>query len=116
MPPLVRVALAIAELLAGGALGVMAGLWWARRSEPVDDEAATVDAPREPPLVEAYLRTQAGVVRSLNAHTSLQARLVAVSDSALEHAAGTRAVGLGRDRAPPGAGKRRLAAPAGALA
>jgi ClpX C4-type zinc finger len=84
--PLVRVVLAIAELLAGGALGVMAGLWWARRSEPVDDEAATVDAPREPPLVEAYLRTQAGVVRSLNAHTSLQARLVAVSDSALEHA------------------------------
>ena len=41
---------------------------------------------REPPLVEAYLRTQAAVGRSLNAHMSLQARLVAVSDSAIEHA------------------------------
>jgi hypothetical protein len=46
---------------------------------------ATVDLAREP-LVEAYLRTQAAVGRSLNARTSLQARLVAVSDSALEHA------------------------------
>ena len=87
MPALVRVALAIAELLAGGALGAMAGLWWARRSDSVEhhDEAATGDAAREP-LVEAYLRTQTAVVRSLDAHVSLRARLVAVSDSALEHA------------------------------
>ena len=49
MPALVRVALAIAELLAGGALGAMAGLWWARRSDSVEhhDEAATGDAARE---------------------------------------------------------------------
>ena len=45
MSLLVRVALAIAEVLAGGMLGAMAGLWWARRSEPVElhDEAATID-------------------------------------------------------------------------
>ena len=88
MTTLVRVALAIAELLAGGTLGAMAGAWWARRSEPVElhDETATEETERERPLVEAYLRTQAVVGRSLNAHRSLQARLVAVSDSALEHA------------------------------
>jgi ClpX C4-type zinc finger len=88
MSMLVRVTLAIAELLAGGALGATAGLWWARRSEPIElhDDAATIDTKREPPLVEAYVRTQAAVGRSLNAHMSLQARLVAVSDSALEHA------------------------------
>jgi hypothetical protein len=86
---LVRVALAIAELLAGGMLGAMAGAWWARRSEPlveILDEAETEEAQREGPLVEAYLRTQAAVGRSLNAHRNLQARLVAVSDSAIEHA------------------------------
>ena len=45
MSMLVRVTLAIAEVLAGGMLGAMAGLWWARRSEPVElhDEAATID-------------------------------------------------------------------------
>jgi ClpX C4-type zinc finger len=87
MSVLVREAMAIAELLAGGVLGAMAGLWWARRSEPAElhGEAATVGVAREP-LVEAYLRTQAAVGRSLNAHMSLQARLVAVSDSALEYA------------------------------
>lgn len=82
----VLVALAIAELLAGGILGAMAGVWWARGSEPVAtlDDAETER--REQPLVEAYVRTQAAVGRSLNAHMSLRARLVAVSDSALEHA------------------------------
>ena len=90
MSMLLRVALAIAEVLAGGMLGAMAGLWWARRSEPVElhDDAATIDTgrEREPQLVEAYLRTQAVVGRSLNAHMSLQARLMAMSDSAIEHA------------------------------
>jgi ClpX C4-type zinc finger len=88
MSMLVRVTLAIAELLAGGALGATAGVWWARPNEPAEhhDEAATTDTDREPPLVEAYLRTQAAVGRSLNAHLSLQARLVAVGDSAIEHA------------------------------
>jgi hypothetical protein len=66
----------------------MAGAWWARRSDPVGilNEADTEEAERERPLVEAYVRTQAAVNRSLNAHVSLPARLVAVSDSALEHA------------------------------
>jgi len=88
MSMLVRVALAIAEVLTGGMLGAMAAVWWAHGSEPVElpDEAAAIHTEREPPLVEAYLRTQAAVGRSLNAHTSLQARLVAVSDSAIEHA------------------------------
>lgn len=88
MSTLAREAMAIVELLAGGALGAMAGLWWARRREPAEhrDEAAPEATERERPLLEAYVRTQAVVGRSLNAHTSLQARLVAVSDSALEHA------------------------------
>jgi hypothetical protein len=78
----------MAELLAGGMLGAMAGAWWARRSEPVEilDEAEKEEVERERPLVEAYDRTQAAVGRSLSAHMSLRARLVAVSDSALEHA------------------------------
>lgn len=84
----IRIALTIAELLAAGVLGGMAWAWWACPREPVElhDEAATEDRERERPLFEAYLRTQAVVGRSLNAHVSLQARLVAVSDSALEHA------------------------------
>ena len=84
----VRVALTMAELLAGGMLGAMAGVRWARRDEPLEiiNEAATEDAERARPLVEACARTQAAVGRSLSAHVSLQARLVAVSDSALEHA------------------------------
>jgi hypothetical protein len=36
MSMLVRVAPAIGEVLAGGMLGVMAGLWWARRSESAE--------------------------------------------------------------------------------
>ena len=84
---LVRVVLAIGELLAGCWLGAMAGLWWGRRSEPIEPYGGPIiGAKHEQPLVEAYLRTQAAVGRSLNAHMSLQARLVAVSDSALEHA------------------------------
>ncbi len=88
MTPLVRVALAIGELLAGATLGAMAGAWWARRSEPVEIlvETATEETERERPLVEAYVRTQEVVNRSLNAHRSLPARLMAVSDSAIEHA------------------------------
>jgi hypothetical protein len=85
--PLVRVALAIAELLAGGALGAMAGLWWMRRRHQrftcgVHGRRRVVELGR----LQAYLRTQAAVGRSLNAHMSLGARLVAVSDSTLEHA------------------------------
>ena len=85
---LVRVVLAIGELLAGCWLGAMAGLCWARRIEPIEPYhgGPIIDAKHEQPLVEAYLRTQAAVGRSINAHMSLQARLVAVSDSALEHA------------------------------
>lgn len=84
---LVRVVLAIGELLAGCWLGAMAGLWWGRRSELIEPYGGPIiGAKHEQPLVEAYLRTQAAVGRSLNAHMSLQARLVAVSDSALEHA------------------------------
>lgn len=76
---LVRVVLAIGELLAGCWLGAMAGVCWARRSEPIEpyNGGPIIDAKQEQPLVEAYLRTQAAVGRSINAHMSLQARLVA---------------------------------------
>ena len=88
MSTLMRVAPALAELLAGGMLGAMAGAWWARGGEPVEllDEGKTEEVERERALVNAYVRTQAAVGRSLSAHMSLRARLVAVSDSALEHA------------------------------
>jgi hypothetical protein len=78
----------MAEFLAGGMLGAMAGARWARRSEPVEirDVSQSEAAEREGPLMEAYVRTQEAVGRSVNAHMSLQARLVAVSDTALEHA------------------------------
>ena len=87
MSTLARVMLAVVEVLAAGALGALVGAWWVRRGQPVEvlDEAeAAVE--RERPLVEAYFATQDAMVRALSAHMSLRARLVAVSDSALEHA------------------------------
>ena len=88
MSTLARVVLAVVELLAAGALGALVGAWWVRRGEPVEvlDEAEAAEVERERPLVEAYFATQDAMVRTLSAHMSLRARLVAVSDSALEHA------------------------------
>ncbi|MHB1567764.1 MAG: hypothetical protein ACYCXW_00825 [Solirubrobacteraceae bacterium] len=49
---LVRVVLAIGELLAGCWLGAMAGLWWGRRSEPIEPYGGPIiDAKHEQPLV-----------------------------------------------------------------
>ena len=88
MSTLARVVLAVVEVLAAGALGALVGAWWVRRGEPVEvlDEAEAAEVERERPLVEAYFATQDAMVRALSAHMSLRARLVAVSDSALEHA------------------------------
>ena len=88
MSTLARVMLAVVEVLAAGALGALVGAWWVRRGEPVEvlDEAEAAEVERERPLVEAYFATQDAMVRALSAHMSLRARLVAVSDSALEHA------------------------------
>jgi hypothetical protein len=87
MSTLARVALAVVGVLAVGTLGALVGAWWVRRGEPVEvlDETESAEVERER-LVEAYSTTQAAVVRALSAHRSLRARLVAVSDSALEHA------------------------------
>ena len=86
MSTLVRLGLGLAELLCGGMLGAMVGVWWARRGEQVEvlDEAEAAATQR--PLVEACERTQAVLGRALSAHMSLRARLAAVGDSALEHA------------------------------
>jgi hypothetical protein len=88
MNTLARVVLAVVEGLAAVALGALVGSWWVRRGDPVEilDEAETAEVDRQRPLVEAYSTTQAAVVRALSAHRNLRARLVAVSDSALEHA------------------------------
>jgi hypothetical protein len=88
MSTLARVLLAAVGVLAAGTLGALVGAWWVRRGEPVEvlDETEATGVGRERPLVEAYSTTQAAVVRALSAHRNLRARLVAVSDSALEHA------------------------------
>ena len=112
---LVRLALAIAQLLAGGLLGAMACVWWAGRRESVElpDAAATEDRARERPLMEMYLRTQAVVGRSLNAHTSLQARLVAATARSSTH---TRSSGWMRPGSRPARCGQTPTGPAGALA
>jgi hypothetical protein len=88
MSTLTRVVLGVVEVLAAGTLGALFGAWWVRRGEPVEvlDDTEAAEVERERPLVEAYSTTQAAVVRALSAHRNLRARLVAVSDSALEHA------------------------------
>ena len=89
MSTLARVMLAVVEVLAAGALGALVGAWWVRRGEPVEllDEAeAAVETERSGRWWRPIFATQDAMVRALNAHMSLRARLVAVSDSALEHA------------------------------
>ena len=88
MSTVVLAAMGVAEFVFGGTLGAMAGARSTRPSElgEILDQAQTEAVEPGQALVEASVRTQAAVERSLSAHMSLRARLVAVSDSALEHA------------------------------
>ena len=88
MSTLVRVTLAVVEVLAAGALGAMAGR--GGRAAASRSSSSTRRKRRRSNASGRWwrrtpLRRQA-VVRALSAHMSLRARLVAVSDSALEHA------------------------------
>lgn len=67
---LVRVVLAIGELLAGCWLGAMAGLCGGGRSEPIEpcNGGPIIDARHEQPLAEAYLRTQAAAAIAQRAY------------------------------------------------
>jgi hypothetical protein len=87
----VQIALMLGELVAGGLLGAVVGVWWTERRADRQAEAdAVVERDRaraetKRALSETAQRTDAAVARALRAHVSLRARLVGVADSAADH-------------------------------
>lgn len=88
MSALVRIALVLVGLVAGGLLGALAALWWTgRRAESnAVSERDRARAERARSLADTSERTGAAFARALSAHMSLPARLAGVADSAAAHA------------------------------